>query len=217
MFKFVVGIFLTGTEYWVYIDNNKLDTGSPHPVSDFGLPMTGKIDTAFVWGANKRIYFFKGSKFYKYDEVTCHFHTKYVINSPFSQVTTFFYQLSRKIEFGYPKDISVLRGVPDNLDAAFNDPTDGNAYFLKGKKYWQFDDRLLSTSPGYPKYIGVRWFGCDPTQYFSTRSTVVEFGSTNDQVQNNSTNNKSSKIVCCRTPVLCLIFAALQIVFKRVL
>uniref|UniRef100_H2Z0T6 Peptidase metallopeptidase domain-containing protein n=1 Tax=Ciona savignyi TaxID=51511 RepID=H2Z0T6_CIOSA len=134
----------SGTRYWTYTDT-VMDAGSPRPISDFGLPMHGGIDAAMVWYSNGGTYFFKGRKFWKYDEEL------------------------RRMESGYPRDISVLRDVPTNIDAALTNPSDQSVYFLKGTRCWKLDDDLLSVSKGYPEYIGVKWFGCNSATYDGVR------------------------------------------------
>ena len=44
-----------------------------------------------------------------------------------------------KVELDYPRDISMWRGVPSAIDAAFQ-YVDGKTYFFKGRHFWQFDD-----------------------------------------------------------------------------
>lgn len=43
------------------------------------------------------------------------------------------------VELDYPRDISIWKGIPYGVDAAFQ-YTDGKTYFFKGKDFWEFDD-----------------------------------------------------------------------------
>lgn len=43
-----------------------------------------------------------------------------------------------QIESSYPKPISTLRGIPNNLDAAF-EYKNGHTYFFKKGEYWRSD------------------------------------------------------------------------------
>lgn len=60
--------------YWSYTDV-RMDKNYPKLISDFGLPLSGGIDAAFVWkNVTEDIYFIKGDKYWKYEKVgTQHF------------------------------------------------------------------------------------------------------------------------------------------------
>ena len=79
-----------------------------------GIP--DNIDTAMVWSGNHKIYFFKGTKFWKYDPT----RTPHVNDD-------------------YPKPISNWYGVDYPLDAAFQH-TNRYTYFFKDNAYYRFDD-----------------------------------------------------------------------------
>lgn len=49
---------MQGNQYWSFISTIP-DSGYPRDISLWGLP--SDIDSAFVWGANGRIYFTKGN------------------------------------------------------------------------------------------------------------------------------------------------------------
>ena len=63
-----------------------------------------------------------------------------------------------RVELDYPRDISMWRGVPSDIDAAFQ-YTDGKTYFFKGKEFWQFDDNAMEVVSN-PKKIGTHWMQC---------------------------------------------------------
>lgn len=63
--------FIPGNEYWRYDSNNDPPVSDryPRPISNWkGLPLDG-IDAAFQW-ENSRTYFFKGSKYYRFNDIT---------------------------------------------------------------------------------------------------------------------------------------------------
>lgn len=67
------------------------------------------------------------------------------------------------MDSGYPRDISVWRGVPYDIDAAFQ-WTNGRSYFFKGSKYYAYDDarvKLLEDDRNpYPRDVASYWMGC---------------------------------------------------------
>ncbi|XP_022251649.1 matrix metalloproteinase-16-like [Limulus polyphemus] len=67
---------------------------------------------------------------------------------------------NKKMDSGYPKDISVgFEGIPDNVDAALVWSGNGKTYFFKGKQYWRFDSRSdPPVSDRYPRPIS-NWEG----------------------------------------------------------
>lgn len=73
--------------------DNIVEEGYPRPISDFGLPMEG-VDAVFVWLHNDKTYFFKDNRYWRYDD-----HL-------------------RRMDLGYPKDTTLWKGVPAQLDDA---------------------------------------------------------------------------------------------------
>ena len=114
--------------------------GYPKALSKGFPDIPGNLDTAFVWGGNGKIYFFKGDDYYKFDpDKTPHVQTS-----------------------KYPRDISAW-DLPGSLDAALQ-WSNGKTYFFKQGKYWRFDDRLFTidqrADPRFPRGAGEWWFGC---------------------------------------------------------
>ena len=72
------------------------------------------MDAAFVWGRNDKIYFFKGSDYYKFDPKK---------NPP--------------VDSSYPRPVSNWQGVPNNIDAALQ-YSNGNTYFFKQDNYYRY-------------------------------------------------------------------------------
>ncbi|KAL8615296.1 hypothetical protein ACOMHN_051788 [Nucella lapillus] len=87
-----------GDRYWVF-NANSLVTGFPKqglPITEFGIPADVKrIDTVFTWGFNRRTYLVSGDMYWKLNEN------------------------NTMVEYDYPRDMSIWRGVPLPLDAAF--------------------------------------------------------------------------------------------------
>lgn len=81
-----------------------MEEGYPRPISDFGLPSDG-VDAAFVWLHNDKTYFFKDNSYWRYDDHLRH------------------------MDLGYPKDSTLWKGLPPNLDDAMR-WSDGEFLFL---------------------------------------------------------------------------------------
>lgn len=109
----------------------------PKFIEEYGLTAElREMDAVMSLTGSRETYFFKGDKFWKYDE------------------------RKRKLLKDYPKLIKdVWSGLPDNIDAALHTPK-GKTYFFKGKEYYQFDTYYYKMYPGYPKPIGPNWLGC---------------------------------------------------------
>lgn len=85
----------SGAQYWVY-DGEKPVQG-PSPLSDLGLPESS-IHAALVWGTEKnKIYFFRGGDYWRF-----HLNT-------------------RRVDSPVPRRVTDWRGVPAEIDAAFQD------------------------------------------------------------------------------------------------
>ena len=104
-----------------------------------------------VWAVNKKIYFFKGSEYWKFDP-----------------------DKKPPVDKSYPRPVSNWDGIPNRLDAALQ-YKNGKTYFFKDGKYYRFDDKNFKldqeANPGFPREAGFWWFGCDPN---SVRLTKVE-------------------------------------------
>lgn len=85
-----------------------------------GIP--DNVDAALVWSGNGKIYFYKGSKFWRFDPAQ-----------------------RPPVKSTYPKPLSNWQGIPDSVDAALQ-YTNGYTYFFKGGSYWRFNDRTFSVS-----------------------------------------------------------------------
>lgn len=101
------------------------------------------MDAAFQWARNEKVYFFKGTQYWRYD-------------------------LSRMaIDIGYPRAIKDgwKGAIQENIDAAVQ-WKNKKSYFFKGLEYIAINDYDITVPAGYPKKIGKYWMACsDKGQY----------------------------------------------------
>lgn len=133
-------IFLKDSRFWVY--KNKEYIHGPAKISELNLPdELVNMDAAFQWVRNGKIYFFKGSKYWRFDSTSD----------------------KLKADAGYPRDISVWRGVPNDINAVCQ--WKKRSYFFKGNKYYAYDDKavqlLKDNENPYPRDVALNWMGCD--------------------------------------------------------
>ncbi|CAL8075009.1 unnamed protein product [Orchesella dallaii] len=127
-------IFFSGKHYWSFDGQENLKS---RPITNFGLPGSlHKIDAAFIWGKNNKLYIFSGNVFWRYN-------------------TT-----SKSIDEGYPKGIERWKGLPDTGIDSVLKGSDGITYFFKTDEFWRFDDTLVHTESGFPLQTSRFWFGC---------------------------------------------------------
>ncbi|XP_076837568.1 matrix metalloproteinase-16 isoform X1 [Brachyhypopomus gauderio] len=130
-------VFFKGHRFWVFKDTT-LQPTSPQDISLFGSGMpTQNIETAVWWEDVAKTYFFKGDRYWRYNEDI------------------------RSMDPGYPKPITVWKGIPDSPQGAFVDKANGFTYFYKGKEYWKFNNRRLRVESGYPRSVLRDFMGCD--------------------------------------------------------
>jgi len=92
------------------------------------------LDSAFIWGGDSNLYFFKDDKYWKLN------------------------MNSYKVEKGYPDKISSFWGkIPKNIDAVFTNPHDKHTYFFKGSVFYKYDNKNEKIAKGYPKKIKDVW------------------------------------------------------------
>ncbi|XP_022102157.1 matrix metalloproteinase-14-like isoform X2 [Acanthaster planci] len=131
-------LFFKGASYWEYSGTTR-DPSFPRPIRELGLP--NDIDAALPWGETGKTYFFKGDQYWRYDE------------------------MERQVDMGYPKSVREKwdTAVPTNMDTAFrfvDETGTWYTYFLRNKKYWQFDESRGKVDKGFPRSFDVDWMGC---------------------------------------------------------
>lgn len=125
--------------YWRFSSwptTNQLDAGYPRLIRD-GFPgVPNNLDAAFVWGKRRRIYFVKGSQYYRY---------------------------TRKlgVHADYPKPLSLWRGLPteSSISAAFQ-AANAATYFFTGQHFYRFNDVAFNVDNRQPLSTAEHWFGC---------------------------------------------------------
>ena len=135
MFRFPVQTFSTvniapfllqGQQVWRMSTLPKVDDGYPKQISEEFKGIPNDIDAAFTWKRNRKMYFFKGSQYWRFN------YEKAKAGR-------------RAVSAKYPQKISVWKGVPENLDTV-NTWKNGKTYFFKGSSYYKIRDRPLSVS-----------------------------------------------------------------------
>ncbi|KAM9437926.1 stromelysin-3-like isoform 2-T2 [Salvelinus alpinus] len=126
--------FFQGDSYWVFDAERKI-TG-PDSLSRLGLHVSD-IQAALMWGEDKaqKTYLFKSGTYWRF--------------SP----------LENRVDTAHPRSMQDWGGIPMDIDAAFQDQY-GYAHFLSGMQYWKFDPVEVTVLEGYPRYIGMDFFGC---------------------------------------------------------
>ena len=137
--------FFKNNLYWRSSKLYELDAGYPRLISenfrglDSSNGFNGKLDASFVWSGNRRVYFVEGNKYWRFDFVT------------------------NNIEPGYPKRLSIWRGLPNRITDAFL-WINGITYFFDNERYYRFNDlsfKVEDAIPPYPRYSAEYWFGCN--------------------------------------------------------
>lgn len=130
-------VFFKGNRFWVF-SGNFLVSNFPKDgrrISELGIDRdVEKIDAVFIWGYNKRTYLVTNDMYWKLSDD------------------------DEYIEYDYPRDMGIWKGVPLPIDSAFQH-WDGKTYFLKGDEYWTFYDTKMRTKKKTGSPVS-RLFGC---------------------------------------------------------
>ncbi|XP_055489612.1 matrix metalloproteinase-16-like isoform X2 [Leucoraja erinacea] len=186
-------VFFKGSKYWVFKEAT-LELGYPQNVVELGsgVPPQG-IDTAVWWEDVGKTYFFKGDRYWRYNEET------------------------QVVDSGYPKSISIWKGIPESPQGAFVSKESGYTFFYKGKEYWKFNNHKLRVEPNYPRSILTEWMGCDRTKTAEAdRQDAQDDVDIVIKMDNTSSTVNAIAIVIPCTLALCflvLIYTVVQ--FKR--
>ncbi|EDO37712.1 predicted protein, partial [Nematostella vectensis] len=109
---------------------------NPQPaVLTSGLCDPIKIDAIESYMHNGQTYIFKGSSYWRYDD------------------------LNKRAAPGYPTPITAWLGVPNDIDEAFLWGHNWQYYFFKGPDYYRYNGVTDSVDPGYPRLISQGWPG----------------------------------------------------------
>lgn len=147
--------FYKGGMYWRYSNTFHLDSGYPRLIKE-GFPgIPDNLDASFIWSGNGKVYFIKGDEYYRY--------TRW-----------------RGADSTYPRTLAVWRGLPQQIDAAFQ-WTNGRTYFFSGTEFYRFDDVRFYTDDDYPKPIASSWFGCPGSESAPVENLRMEQQQAQDQ------------------------------------
>lgn len=144
-------VLFCGSNYYIYY--RFLFISGPHSIHDGSDPLrlnlpswVSKIDAAFTWHKNGRIYLFSGSRYWKYDVA------------------------KKRLDRGYPKYTrDNWQGVTRPVTSAFRSEKDGRTLLFAGRKVYRVNDRAVHVESGYPRNIGFDLFYCKNQYGASTR------------------------------------------------
>jgi len=141
-------VFFHGDKYWVFKGYRRIS--GPEPITRYGLKANMRdLDAAVSWKGSGKLYFFKGSLFWRYDVS------------------------KKRLDRNYPRHIRLWRGIPSNIDAVFQWRNKA-LYFFKGEKFYRFDSRRIEVVRNYPKKIRNEFAVCKAPSRSSKLSDVVD-------------------------------------------
>lgn len=75
-----------------------------------------------------------------------------------------------KLEIGYPQKLKMIKGLPRDLDGAFED-FHRQVYFMQGHKAWKLNNGKLEVARDNFTSISKRWLGCSSTSREGSEGT----------------------------------------------
>uniref|UniRef100_A0A8C6SNW5 Matrix metallopeptidase 11 n=1 Tax=Neogobius melanostomus TaxID=47308 RepID=A0A8C6SNW5_9GOBI len=123
--------FFQGDRYWVF--DAQMQQRGPEPLSSLGLSVPS-VQAVLRWGSESsyNTFLFRGGSYWRF--------------SP------------KEGRAQGPLSMGHWSGVPNQVDCAFRDIY-GYAHFTRGRQYWKLDPAGMNSLEGYPRLIGVDFFG----------------------------------------------------------
>ncbi|CAB1351542.1 unnamed protein product [Coregonus sp. 'balchen'] len=98
-------VFFKGDKYWVFTESS-MEQGYPKSLKELGTGLPkDKLDAALFYTPTGQTYYFRGTKYYRFNEE------------------------SQTVDRDYPKPINTWQGVPDNIKAAIMSEEGSNKYW----------------------------------------------------------------------------------------
>ena len=185
--------FFQGNQYSRYdLIGDHVDAGYPMDTAShwpgLGALGAGYVDAALMKPGNAKAYFFRGTKYARYDVATDRVDDGYPLDTDtywhgvwgsgldaallWPTGKAYFFRDAQyvrydfdtdQVDLGYPRAIAgAWRGLEpfsDGIDAAFVTPDGDKAYFFRGDYYIRYDVGRDCADPGYPLRIEDYWHG----------------------------------------------------------
>ncbi|XP_002741045.1 stromelysin-3-like [Saccoglossus kowalevskii] len=177
-----------GDYFWRLQDKN-VEQGYPKRISDYWSGLDGDFDAVFTssnpwfWGSKGltgKTWFFKDSRVWRFQNMVMDPGYPRLINDEFRGLPThidavfeyygngqtyffkdgYFYMLNWRMEVVGPFYMTTWRGIPDNIDAVYQE-SDQYVYFFKDNLYYKFEHDIFQTLAGYPRSSSADWFLCN--------------------------------------------------------
>ena len=168
--------------YWVYDGTQRVE--GPKLITEYGLPAGMKrLDAAFTWGANGKTYFFKGKKYWRYNEKL------------------------NQTDPGYPKNITQGWGAVNYPVSAIMSWNDGNTYFFNGLNFAKYEFRKWRLYK--PKKTANFFFRCHEREEDKDKKDENEVQVALEE-ENDSRNGAFRTTVFAPVMAILALFASLQ-------